>query len=170
LVHSNKKRGKGKALEALEEILREPVRPNSSYADYWIRSLPKSKGWRKVKRISKNTAYKKGRAFEYRVKKHFEKLGYYVKRSYASKGAEDLLAIKKIIVPSNKISVSKSKGIEGIAICSEVLLIQCKNLKVERKLSKKECDNLRILSKITGGTPMVAMNVDHKLKIEEIDL
>jgi Holliday junction resolvase len=114
----------------------------------------------KLKRISKNTAYKKGRQFEYRVKKHFEKLGYYVKRSYASKGAEDLIAIK---------SIDFSHDIKE-CICSEVLLIQCKNLKVERALSKRECDNLRALALITGGTPLVAMNVHHKLKIEEVDL
>src|SRR5215211_7491719 len=79
------------------------------------------------KKISKNTAYKRGRAFEYRVKKHFEKQGYYVVRKYASKGAEDLIAMKKMIVPSNSISVSMSEGVKGIAICSETLFIQCKN-------------------------------------------
>jgi Holliday junction resolvase len=118
----------------------------------------------KVKRkISKNTAYKKGRQFEYRVKKHFEKLGYYVKRSYASKGAEDLIAIKRAVIQDiNEIG-------KGTIHLSEVLLIQCKNLKVERKLSIAECNNLRALAKQTGGTALAAFNVDHKLKIEEIE-
>jgi Holliday junction resolvase len=120
--------------------------------------------FRKFKRrrkISKNTNYKKGRAFEYRVKKHFEELGYYVIRSYASKGAQDLTAIKQI-------EIEDDDG-KGSTICSEVLLIQCKNLKVERKLSQKECNNLRVLAIQTGGTPLLATNIDHKLKIEEID-
>jgi Holliday junction resolvase len=123
------------------------------------RKIPKQHEYsRRRKRISKNTAYKKGRRFEYRVKKHFEKLGYYVIRQYASKGAQDLTAIKGF-----EIHGFKTK-------CSEVLLIQCKNLKVERKLSKNEIQNLKALAKWTGGTPLVAMNVDHKLRIEEIEM
>ena len=39
-----------------------------------------------------NRNYQRGRAFEYRVKYHLEKLGYYVVRSYASKGLFDLIA------------------------------------------------------------------------------
>lgn len=112
----------------------------------------KKKG-KKVKRISKNTAYKRGRAFEYRVKKHFERMGYYVKRSYASKGAEDLIAIKSV----------------DLAKLSTVLLIQCKNLKVEKSLSKTEQDNLKKLAKQTGAIPLHVFNRNHKLIIEEID-
>ena len=37
--------------------------------------------------------YKKGRLFEYKVKKEFEKRGYYVVRSAGSKGVFDLIAI-----------------------------------------------------------------------------
>ena len=40
-----------------------------------------------------NRNYQRGRAFEYRVKYYLEKLGYYVVRSYASKGLFDLVAI-----------------------------------------------------------------------------
>jgi Holliday junction resolvase len=123
------------------------------------------KRFRRRRKISKNTAYKKGRQFEYRVKKHFEKLGYYVVRKYASKGAEDLIAITGV---THKEFIPNPAEVKDIRF-SEVLLIQCKNLKVERKLSKKEVDNLSALAKWTGGTPLVAMNVDHKLKIEEID-
>jgi Holliday junction resolvase len=108
------------------------------------------------KRISKNTAYKRGRAFEYRVRNHFRKLGYYVIRMYASKGAADLIAIQKYWTLVNGFSVS------------EVLLIQCKNLKVEKKLSKKESDNLIKLSKLTGGKPLLVQNIKHKLVITEI--
>jgi Holliday junction resolvase len=106
------------------------------------------------KRISKNTAYKRGRAFEYRVKKHFEKQGYYVVRKYASQGAEDLIAIK---------GIHPTYGIG-----SEVLLIQCKNLKVEKKLSKVDATRLKSLAKQVGGTPLLAQNINHKLKIEEV--
>jgi Holliday junction resolvase len=125
----------------------------------------------KVKRISKNTAYKRGRQFEYRVKKHFEKLGYYVKRSYASKGAEDLIAIKSIDV--QKFYSDDSVTYANISLnkktpLSEVFLIQCKNLKVEKKLNKEEADRLKKLAKQCGATPLLAQNINHKLKIEEI--
>ena len=110
----------------------------------------------KKKRISKNTSYKRGRQFEYRVKKYYEKLGYYVKRSYASKGAEDLIAIKAI-------------DAKVWPFVSTVLLIQCKNLKVEKKLSKLETDNLKKLAKQTGGIPILAKNVNRKLILERIE-
>jgi len=91
------------------------------------------------KKISKNTAYKKGRAFEYRVRNYYEKLGYYVRRSYASKGIEDLIAIKA-----------------RDCITSEVLLIQCKHNQKYVPLSKKEKSNLIKLSVQTGGIPVHA--------------
>lgn len=91
------------------------------------------------KKISKNTAYKKGRAFEYRVRNYYEKLGYYVRRSYASKGIEDLIAIKA-----------------RDCITSEVLLIQCKHNRKYIPLSKKEKANLIKLSAQTGGIPVHA--------------
>ena len=120
----------------------------------------------KAKRISKNTAYKRGRNFEYRVKRHFENLGYYVVRKYASKGAEDLLAIKSI--KNQYLDPNYIKKTVKSFVTSEVLLIQCKNLKVERNLSKTEKDNLIKLAKQTGATPMLARNINHKLVIEEI--
>lgn len=40
-----------------------------------------------------NKNYNRGRAFEYRVKKHLEGKGYFVVRSAGSKGAFDLVAI-----------------------------------------------------------------------------
>ena len=121
---------------------------------------------KKTKKLSKNTAYKRGRQFEYRVQNHFRKLGYYVKRSYASKGAEDLIAIKQIQV--NSFIGLESNPILGKSTVSEVLLIQCKNLKVEKPLSKLEKDNLKLLAKQTGGTPIHAFNRNHKLILEEV--
>ena len=46
-----------------------------------------------------NKNYVKGRAFEYRIIAYLRERGYYVQRSYASKGVFDLLAIppKKLI-------------------------------------------------------------------------
>lgn len=116
----------------------------------------------KKKRISKNTNYKKGRRFEYRVKKHFEKLGYYVKRSYASKGAEDLNAQKKVYV--------RREDIDGYdQTYTEVLHIQCKNLAVERPLSQKERTALLKLAKQTGGTPLHVYNdCRYKIVVEVI--
>jgi len=124
----------------------------------------------KTKKLSKNTAYKRGRAFEYRVQNHFRKLGYYVKRSYASKGAEDLIAIKSTKIKSyiGKEEDPTQSLILGSTTTSEVLLIQCKNLKVEKPLSKLEKDNLKLLAKQTGGTPIHAFNRNHKLILEEV--
>lgn len=93
----------------------------------------------KKKRISKNTAYKRGRRLEYRVKQYYEKLGYYVRRSYASKGIEDLIAIKA-----------------RDPLTSEVLLIQCKHNRKYIPLSKKEKTALMQLSVKTGGIPVHA--------------
>ena len=117
---------------------------------------------KRKKRISKNTAYKKGRQLEYRVVKHFQKLGYYARRNYASKGAEDVNAMKKVVVHDKS-------GRNGICSLSEVLHIQCKNLKVEKPLNKTEAANLKALAMITGGTPMLAQNINHKLVITEIE-
>ena len=119
------------------------------------------------KKISKNKNYIRGRQWEYYVKKHFEKLGYYVIRKYASKGAEDLVAIKKMIVPSNEISISPNE-IKGIAVCSEVLLVQCKNLKAEKPLKRAEAERLITLAKQCGATPLLAFNRNHKLIITEV--
>jgi Holliday junction resolvase len=118
---------------------------------------------KKKKRISKNTAYKRGRNFEYRVKKHFERNGYYVVRNYASKGAEDLIAMKSIEL------VSPGNSIGNAAIFSEVFLIQCKNLKVEKKLKRDDAVRLIKLAKQVGGTPLLAINRNHKLIITEVE-
>ena len=121
-----------------------------------------NKNKKKKKRISKNTAYKRGRNFEYRVQNYYRKLGYYVKRSYASKGAEDLIAIRR----------KEFKGRDSCGLfnyeCSSVLLIQCKNLKVEKPLSKLEKENLVKLAKQTGGRALHVFNRNRKLVIEEI--
>ena len=114
---------------------------------------------KRKKRISKNTAYKRGRNFEYRVKKHFEQRGYYVVRKYASKGFEDLIAIKEMSIPTD------SGGIET----SEVFLIQCKNLKVERPLKQKDKKGLKKLAKQCGAIPLLATNPNHKLTIVEVE-
>ena len=120
----------------------------------------------KKKRISKNKNYIRGRQWEYYVKKHFEKLGYYVKRSYASKGAEDLIAIKSMIL--QRIYTTDGQVIPA-KTASEVFLIQCKNRKIERPLTKLEKDNLKALAAQCGATPLLASNKNHKLHIEEVE-
>ena len=87
------------------------------------------------KRISKTSNYKIGRNFEYRVKRYYEEQGYYVVRSYASKGPADLYCMK-----------NKGKGL------TKVLLIQCKNYK--GKLKEHEIEGLQLLAQATGGTPV----------------
>ena len=44
-------------------------------------------------RKRKQTNYKKGRAFEYRIMKFLRNKGYYCLRAYASKGLYDIIAI-----------------------------------------------------------------------------
>lgn len=61
-----------------------------------------------------NKNYIKGRNFEYRVKKYYEKLGWDVHRKYASKGVMDLICIRN----AEEID-------EGMGIC-EVHYVQCK--------------------------------------------
>jgi Holliday junction resolvase len=119
---------------------------------------------REQKRISQNTAYKRGRNFEYRVKKHFERNGYYVVRKYASKGAEDLIAIKK--AGTDLLDYQKNE-LKYVTL-SEVLLIQCKNLKVEKKLKREDAERLIALAKQCGATPLLASNQNHKLNIIEV--
>ena len=53
-----------------------------------------------------NKNYQIGRRFEYRVQNYFRKYGYYVIRSYASKGLLDLIAI-----PPNTASSSSEKTV-----------------------------------------------------------
>jgi hypothetical protein len=52
---------------------------------------------------------------------------------------------------------------------TESLLIQCKNLKVERPLKKEEADRLKKLAKQCGATPLLASNKNHKLNIVEVE-
>lgn len=113
--------------------------------------------YKKTLTRKKNKAYQKGYRFELRVKKHFEKLGYYVKRSYASKGAEDLIAIKNVELKDHT-----AKRL------SEVFVIQCKNLKVEKKLKREDAVRLINLAKQCGATPLLASNQNHKLNIVEV--
>jgi Holliday junction resolvase len=134
-----------------------------------LRKGKKAKGLqtssKKIKRISKNTAYKRGRAFEYRVKKHFERNGYYVVRKYASKGAEDLIAIKQ--AGTDLLDYQRNQ-LQYVTM-SEVLLIQCKNLKVEKKLKREDAERLIKLARQVGGTPLLAINRNHKLIITEVE-
>jgi Holliday junction resolvase len=119
--------------------------------------------YKKTLTRKKNKAYQKGYRFELRVKKHFEQKGYYVVRKYASKGAEDLIAIKRALITHP----TDTKYYSPVEI-SEVLLIQCKNLKVEKKLKREDAVRLINLAKQCGGTPLLASNQNHKLNIIEV--
>ena len=76
--------------------------------------------------------YKIGRNFEYRVQNYLRKIGYYVVRSYASKGLYDLIAI-----PNKFISEYKYP--------KKPLLIQCKS---NGYVKPSELENLK---KTTSG-------------------
>ena len=73
-----------------------------------------------------------GRRFEYRVQNYLRKIGYYVVRSYASKGLYDLIAI-----PNKFISEYKYP--------QKPLLIQCKS---NGYIHPSELENLK---KTTSG-------------------
>jgi Holliday junction resolvase len=122
--------------------------------------------YQKTKTKKKNKAYQKGYRFELRVKKHFEQKGYYVVRKYASKGAEDLIAMKSITVAivNRDNDRVKTKPI----VVTESFLIQCKNLKVEKKLKREDAERLIKLAKQCGATPLLATNPNHKLTIVEV--
>ncbi len=120
--------------------------------------------YKKTTTRKKNKAYQKGYRFELRVKKHFEQKGYYVVRKYASKGAEDLIAIK-----ASKVGYYNEKTKKSVfAMMSEVFLIQCKNLKVEKKLKREDALRLIKLAEQCGATPLLATNPNHKLTIVEV--
>ena len=69
-----------------------------------------------------NKRYIAGKKFEYKVKEHYEKEGYYVVRTAGSKGIADLVAI-----PNR----------ENYFLPELALLIQCKKTSY-KKLSKRE--------------------------------
>jgi Holliday junction resolvase len=122
--------------------------------------------YKKTLTRKKNKAYQKVYRFELRVKKHFEQKGYYVVRKYASKGAEDLIAMKSITVAivNRDNDRVKTKPI----VVTESFLIQCKNLKVEKKLKREDAERLIKLAKQCGATPLLATNPNHKLTIVEV--
>jgi len=93
----------------------------------------------KKKRISKTSAWRNGVSFEYRVKYHFEKLGYYAKRSWGSIGSYDVIAIKPSTPP-----------------LSEVLMIQCKNNRKYKPLSRDERKALIEDANKSGAIPIHA--------------
>ncbi len=95
------------------------------------------------------TSYTKGRAFEYKCKKHLEALGYLVSRSPASKGPFDLIAIWES------------------SIGPGVALIQCKRA---GKISKKDRDELVALAKTVGAESWLAYPVAKRRGVELIPL
>ena len=106
--------------------------------------------------MSKNTNYKRGRTFEYRVREYYQKLGFHVLRSYASKGAADLYAMKECHTCSDCINTN-------------LLLIQCKNYDTtKRKFPHDQAEELRSLARKTGGKPVLVSNIRHKLHIETL--
>ena len=91
-----------------------------------------------------------GRRFEYRVQNYLRKLGYYVIRSYGSKGLFDLIAVPL-------------RGI--IERWPDTLLIQCKNHGV---ISKKELNNLVNNDKWNGLILIVSSNKSRKLEFKNL--
>lgn len=118
---------------------------------------------KKFKRMYKTSNYKRGRSFEYRTKNEYMKKGFWVVRSYASKGASDLYNLR--VASSNALlnqdiwkclqNVPKEyhKYIyEMLDHLTEVDLVQCKI--GPNRITKKEIEGLKKINKITGGRPM----------------
>lgn len=87
-----------------------------------------------------------GLGFEQYCKDILEKQGYFVVRSYASKGPNDLLAINK----------------------EEKLFIQCKRHKKLPKISQNEHDGLWKRSEQTGGKPFVMFKLQAKVVLKPL--
>jgi len=81
-----------------------------------------------------NKNYQKGRAFEYKIKKAYEKSGYLVFRSAGSHSIADLIAIH----PSGLVH-----------------LIQCKATSFE-KIDKKEIETLKRIANMYNTKPVIA--------------
>ena len=95
-----------------------------------------------------NKNYVSGRAFEYRVKRHLEGKGYYVVRSYASKGTFDLVA-----VPPKTSRLSRA------------LLIQAKHSRSGKVyIHPEEIKRLGEAAKRYEGFCVIAFNEKRKLK------
>jgi Holliday junction resolvase len=90
------------------------------------------------------TAYEVGRRFEYRVRDHFRKLGYFVMRSPQSKTIVDLIVLGH----------------------DTVLLVQCKTSGV---ISPDDWNELFFLARDTcGATAILCERVKRKLVMHEI--
>lgn len=87
---------------------------------------------------SGNTPYKQGRAFEYSVRSQLKRRGYFVIRSYASKGKVDEVAV----------------GRQG------VLFVQCKRRGV---IGSEEWNLLHALGVEHGAIPVVAMKLSERV-------
>lgn len=87
-----------------------------------------------------------GLSFEQYCKDKLEKEGYFVIRSYASKGPNDLLAINK----------------------EEKLFIQCKRHKILPKITQSEHDGLWERSAMTGGKPFVMFKLQAKVVMKQL--
>ena len=97
-----------------------------------------------------NRRYIKGRNFEYRVKEHYEKEGYFVVRSAGSKGIADLVAIYKNNPPKQHLP----------------LIIQCKNMSYKR-VPKKEIKRFLDFASKYWCVPVVATKRGRKLVLFE---
>lgn len=101
-----------------------------------------------IKLGSKN--YEIGRRFEYRVQNFFRKLGYYVNRSYASKGLVDLIAIP----PAAK-----------VGFYNQTLGIQAK---ANGYVKPTERESLESCKDKWQMTILIAWNEKHKLKFRTL--
>jgi len=100
-------------------------------------------GNKKVKKKYKTSAYERGRRFEYRVRKYLKEKGYFVVRSAKSGTVCDLVALKK----------------------GKILLVQCK---LNKKISRKEKEELAKLAEQVGGKAILAYSEKRRLKFKEI--
>ena len=102
--------------------------------------------------------YTIGRRFEYRTQNYLRKIGYYVIRSYGSKGLFDLIAVPPL-------TVQKFDNPYRIII-PDTLLIQCKNHGV---ISRKELDKLANNDKWNGIILIAYSNKSRKLKFRTLN-
>jgi Holliday junction resolvase len=94
------------------------------------------------------TRYAVGRRFEWRVRRYYEKLGYFVVRSAGSKGPVDLVALGGY----------------------RPLIIQCKvrNPRKQVALLEKEATKLRTLANSIGAKAVWAIRKGRKMILQEL--
>ena len=145
LLHEYGRSSRITSVEAFVEYKKLSLHPQTLRI-FWQKNFPNEYyGYLEVKG-SRNTPYRRGRWFEWRVRDYFKDKGYYVLRSPQSRGPADLVAIEK----------------------GEVLLIQCK---IWGYMSLRQKEELVRLANSIGAIPLlISRGLPPKYEIKILSL